>query len=53
MVETIGHAKKTIRVQAYSFTSASIAAALTVAHDHGVDVRVDLYTLPAIYRSAL
>lgn len=42
VVETIGYAKKTILVQAYSFTSAPIAGALKAAHDRGVDVRVIL-----------
>lgn len=40
IIETIGHARKTIRVQAYSFTSAPIAAALVGAVHRGVDVRL-------------
>ncbi len=35
-------AKETVLVQAYSFTSAPIAKALTAAHNRGVDVRVIL-----------
>lgn len=42
VVATIGHAKKSILVLAYSFTSAPIAGALKSAHDRGVDVRVIL-----------
>jgi phosphatidylserine/phosphatidylglycerophosphate/cardiolipin synthase-like enzyme len=42
VVATIGHARKSIRVLAYSFTSAPIAGALKAAHDRGVDVRVIL-----------
>jgi phosphatidylserine/phosphatidylglycerophosphate/cardiolipin synthase-like enzyme len=42
VVATISHAKETILVQAYSFTSAPIAGALKPAHDRGVDVRVSL-----------
>lgn len=38
IVETIGKAKQTILVQAYSFTSAPIAKALTDAHARGVKV---------------
>lgn len=39
-VKEIGRAKKTVRVQAYSFTSAPIAQALVAAKDRGVDVRL-------------
>lgn len=42
IVASISSAKKSILVQAYSFTSAPIAAALKAAHDRGVDVRVFL-----------
>jgi phosphatidylserine/phosphatidylglycerophosphate/cardiolipin synthase-like enzyme len=42
IVATIDNAKKSIRVLAYSFTSAPIAGALKSAHDRGVDVRVIL-----------
>ncbi len=40
IIETIGHARKTIRAQAYSFTSAPIATALVGAVRRGVDVRL-------------
>jgi phosphatidylserine/phosphatidylglycerophosphate/cardiolipin synthase-like enzyme len=42
VVAAIATARKSILVQAYSFTSAPIAAALKEAHDRGVDVRVIL-----------
>lgn len=42
VVGAIHRAGKEIRVQAYSFTSAPIAAALVDAHRRGVDVRVIL-----------
>ena len=42
VVAAIGAAKQSILVQAYSFTSAPIAASLKEAHDRGVDVRVIL-----------
>ena len=42
VVKEIDAAKKTIIVQAYSFTSAPIAKALVEAHKRGVDVRVIL-----------
>lgn len=42
IIRTIGEAKKTIRVQAYSFTNADIAKALLDAHKRGVNVRVVL-----------
>jgi phosphatidylserine/phosphatidylglycerophosphate/cardiolipin synthase-like enzyme len=42
VVKTLDQAKKTIRVQAYSFTSAPIAEALRDAHRRGVDVQVIL-----------
>ena len=38
--ETIAKAQKTILVQAYTFTSPSIAEALIQAHQRGVDVRI-------------
>lgn len=40
IVSEIAAARQTIRVQAYSFTSAPIAAALSDAHKRGVDVIV-------------
>jgi phosphatidylserine/phosphatidylglycerophosphate/cardiolipin synthase-like enzyme len=40
IVNVIGSAKRNILVQAYAFTSASIARALTDAHGRGVDVKV-------------
>ena len=42
IVETINSARTSIRVQAYSFTSAPIAAALVGAHKRDVDVAVIL-----------
>lgn len=42
LVGAIGQARKTILVQAYSFTSAPIAGALKAARDRGLDVRVIL-----------
>lgn len=42
IVSEITKAKKTILVQAYSFTSAPIAAALVAAHKRGVAVQVIL-----------
>jgi len=42
LVAAIGQARKTILVQAYSFTSAPVAQALKAAHDRGVDVRAIL-----------
>ncbi len=42
VVKEIDAAKKTILVQAYSFTSAPIAKSLVDAHKRGVDVRVVL-----------
>jgi len=42
IVATLGAARQTVLVQAYSFTSAPIAGALKAAHDRGVDVRVVL-----------
>jgi len=42
IVETIDSAKKSILVQAYSFTSAPIAKALVDAHKRGIDVKVIL-----------
>ena len=38
----LDRAKTTVRVQAYSFTSESIASALKRAHNRGVDVQVIL-----------
>ncbi|MDB6171304.1 MAG: phospholipase D/Transphosphatidylase [Chthoniobacteraceae bacterium] len=40
IVEELGRAKKTILVQAYSFTSAPIAEALVAAYRRGVSVQV-------------
>jgi len=42
IVTELGKAKKTIYVQAYSFTSAPIAGALVDAHKRGVHVEVIL-----------
>ena len=42
VVAALAHARKTVKVQAYSFTSAPIAAALKAAHDRGVEVAVIL-----------
>jgi len=42
IVETLNNAKESVHVQAYSFTSAPIAAALKRAHDRGVTVMVIL-----------
>ena len=42
VVKELNAAKKTVLVQAYSFTSAPIAKALVDAHKRGVDVRVIL-----------
>jgi len=42
IVAALGHAKQTVFVQAYSFTSAPIAKALTEAHARGVKVQVIL-----------
>jgi phosphatidylserine/phosphatidylglycerophosphate/cardiolipin synthase-like enzyme len=42
VVKAIGEAKKTIKVQAYSFTNADIAKALVDASKRGVNVRVVL-----------
>ena len=42
IIKAIGEAKKTIRVQAYSFTNADIAKALLDATKKGVDVRIVL-----------
>ena len=42
IIKTLDSAKKTIHVQAFSFTSAPIAAALKNAHDRGVAVKVIL-----------
>ncbi len=40
IVKTIGSARQSIRVAAYSFTSRPIARALIEAHEAGVDVKV-------------
>src|ERR1035438_10512000 len=40
VVKTIGEARQSIRVAAYSFSSKPIATALLDAHKRGVDVRV-------------
>ena len=42
IVAELKAAKKSVRVQAYSFTSAPIAAAVVEAHRRGLDVRVIL-----------
>ena len=42
MVETLGRAKSTVLVQAYSFTSAPIAKALVEASRRGVKIEVVL-----------
>ena len=42
VVETLGHAKQSVLVQAYSFTSAPIARALVDARRRGVGVQVIL-----------
>lgn len=42
IVEELGKARETVLVQAYSFTSASIAKALVEAHRRGVRVEVQL-----------
>ena len=42
VVDALDAAKATVRVQAYSFTSAPIAKALVEAHDRGVDIQVIL-----------
>ncbi len=42
VVDALGKAKKTVLVQAYSFTSAPIAKALVDAHKRGVKVQVIL-----------
>ncbi len=40
VVEALGQAKSTVKVQAYSFTSVPIATALVDAHKRGVQVEV-------------
>lgn len=42
IVKAIGEAKKSVKVQAYSFTNADIAKALVEAKKRGVDVRIVL-----------
>ena len=42
IIKALDNAKKSVHVQAYSFTSAPIAEALKRAHDRGVTVRVIL-----------
>ncbi|HEV7511427.1 MAG TPA: phospholipase D family protein [Candidatus Acidoferrum sp.] len=42
ITDALGAAKKTVRVQAYSFTSAPIAAAVVAAHKRGLAVQVIL-----------
>lgn len=42
VVQALGGAKKTVLVQAYSFTSAEIAGALVAAHRRGVKVQMIL-----------
>jgi len=40
IVKALAGARKSVLVQAYSFTSAPIGGALKAAHDRGVDVRI-------------
>ena len=42
IIKAVGEAKKSIRVQAYSFTNADIAKALVEAKKRGVEVRIVL-----------
>lgn len=42
VIRTIGTAKKSIHVAAYTFTSQPIAAALAEAHRHGIEVEIVL-----------
>jgi len=42
IIDTLDNARESVHVQAYSFTSAPIAAALKRAHDRGLVVRVIL-----------
>lgn len=42
LVDTINGTKRSLLIQAYSFTSAPIAQAVVKAHERGVDVRVIL-----------
>jgi len=42
VVDEVAAAKRTVRIQAYSFTSKPIAAAIMAAKQRGVDVRVIL-----------
>ena len=42
VIRELSAAKKTVRVQAYSFTSAPIAKALVDAHKRGIDIKVIL-----------
>jgi len=42
VVETVDAARRSVRVQAYSFTSMPIALSFKRAHDRGVDIRVIL-----------
>ena len=44
VVKTIGEAKHSVRVAAYSFTSKPIAEALLSAHRRGIDVEVVSWT---------
>jgi len=54
VVDVLTAARRTILVQAYSFTSAPIAKALADAHARGVDVQVILDRLRrAVHRRAL
>ena len=48
VVSVIEKARKTIYVQAYSFTSAPIAKAIVDAHKRGVAVNVILDNLPSV-----
>jgi phosphatidylserine/phosphatidylglycerophosphate/cardiolipin synthase-like enzyme len=52
IVQALGDAKRTIRVQAYSFTSAPIAKALLGAHKHGLQVILDKSQRTERYSSA-
>ena len=54
LISTINATRRSLRIQAYSFTSASIAQAVKRAHDRGVDVQVivDQSQVSARYSSA-
>lgn len=53
IVRTIGEARHSVRVAAYSFTSRQIAQALIDAHGRGVDVRVVLNKSQRSSRSSM